>query len=174
MSPSCCITSRVWSAAPDADAAAGDDGVGLARGALQRGGQRGGVVAHEAEVDHLAAQPGEQAEHGVAVAVVHRAFARRIAQAQDLVAGREERHAQPPQRAHAGQAQARDHAERGGRQALAAAQGRLALHEVFAGEAAVVAAAQHGAPESARGRPRPGRTPAGSRCRARRASRRRS
>jgi hypothetical protein len=44
------------------------------------------------QVDHLTAQARQQPEDRVAVAVVHRAFARRLAQAQDLVAGRKTGH----------------------------------------------------------------------------------
>ena len=81
----------------DAHAAAGDDGVG-ARGRVAEGLlQQRRLVAHHAQVDHLAAQAREQAVHRVAVAVVDRAFARRLAQAQDLVAGGEVGHAQAPE-----------------------------------------------------------------------------
>ena len=39
----------------DADAAAGDDRIGLGRGPAQRRFERRRIVAHQAEVDHLAA-----------------------------------------------------------------------------------------------------------------------
>ena len=59
-----------------ADAAAGDDGIGLLRGLAESGLQQRGLDAHHAQVNHLCAQAREQAQHGVAVAVVHGAFAR--------------------------------------------------------------------------------------------------
>ena len=104
MSPSCCITARVWSASPTLTPPLVMMASACAGGSVQRGFERGRVVAHQAEVDHLAAQAREQAEHRVAVAVVDRAFARRLAQAQDLVAGGEVGDAQAAQHRHRRQA----------------------------------------------------------------------
>ena len=70
-----------------AHATAGDDGVGLVCGMHKGLLQRGRLVAHHAHVDQFTAQGLHHARHGVAVAVVHRAFAGGFAQAQDLVTG---------------------------------------------------------------------------------------
>ena len=67
-----------------------------------------------AQVDDVRAQACQQAKQRVAVAVVHRSGARRVAQTQNFVAGGEVRHAQTPQYRHVVQAQAGDQPQRGG------------------------------------------------------------
>ena len=67
--------------------ATGDDGIGPGGRQPERGFQQGWLIAHHAQVNHLHAQARQHAKHGVAVAVVNRAFARCFSQAQDLVAG---------------------------------------------------------------------------------------
>jgi hypothetical protein len=89
------------------------------------------LVAHHAQVDHLAAQARAAAVHRVAVAVVHRAFARRLAQAQDLVAGGEVGHLQAPQHATSAMPRLATGRRRRGRGARRAQRG-LALHQVLA------------------------------------------
>ena len=70
-----------------ADAAAGDDGVGLFDGGVDGGAQQLGVVGHQAQVDHVHAQPGQRGQQAVAVAVVDLARPQRLAGAAQLVAG---------------------------------------------------------------------------------------
>ena len=97
------------------------------------------VVFDHAHVNHLAAQAREQTKGGVAVAVIHRAFARRLAQREDFVAGRKVSHAQWPKAGQGGQTQRRGQAQAGRRDPLAPAQSRVAQGHVFAAQAAVVA-----------------------------------
>ncbi len=77
-----------------ADAAGGDDGVGVFAGLAQRRFERGGVVTHHAQVQHLAAQAGEHGPKGVAIAVVHAALRGWLAQAAQFIPSGHEGHAQ--------------------------------------------------------------------------------
>ena len=125
-----------------AHTATGDDHVGLGCGLFEGGFKQGRVVAHHTHVQYLAAHACQQAVHGVAVAVVDRALPRGFAQTQNFVASGEVGHFQARSHQHLGQAQAGQ--EPAGRrpQARARSQGRLAGHQVFAAQSAVVTALQ--------------------------------
>ena len=125
-----------------AHAAAGDDGIGLLCGVAEGGFQQFRLVGYHAQVNHVAAQALQQAEHGVAVAVVHSTFAWGLPQAQDFVTGGKVRDLQRAKHLDRGQAQAGHQSQRCGCEALAFVQGRSALHQVFTGKPAVVAALQ--------------------------------
>ena len=127
----------------DADAAAGDDRVGLRRSRTEGGFQQGGIIFDHAHVNHLAAEPLQQAKGGVAVAVVHSAFTRRLAQRQNLVAGRKISHTQRPPAGQAGQTQRCSQAEAGRRDDLAFEECRAALRQVFTAQAPVVTGLEH-------------------------------
>ncbi len=75
-------------------AAGGDDGVGVFANLAQRGFEQRGIVAHHAEVEHVAAQAREHGPEGVAIAVVHAALRGWLAQAAQFVPSGHEGHAQ--------------------------------------------------------------------------------
>ena len=127
----------------DADAAAGDDRVGLRRSRTEGGFQQGGIIFDHAHVNHLAAEPLQQAKGGVAVAVVHSAFTRRLAQRQNFVAGRKISHTQGPPAGQAGQTQRCSQAESGRRDDLAFEECRAALRQVFTAQPPVVTGLEH-------------------------------
>ncbi len=120
------------------DATGGDDGVGALARSAQRRFQRLRVVAHDSHIDHVAAKAREHAEQGVAVAVVDAALAERLADRAQLVASREEGHAQAPPHRHRGDAKRCDQAQVGRADDLAFSERGAAGHQVFAGKAAVV------------------------------------
>ena len=125
-----------------ADAAAGDDRVRIRRGFAEHGFELFGLVRHVAEVQNLHAQLGQQTEQGKAIAVVHSAFARRLAGCQNLIAGGEISHPQGAHHLDLRKAQAGQQTQRGRRDAFAARQGHAALHQVFACAAAIGTGAQ--------------------------------
>ena len=109
-------------------------------GSIGEGGlEQSGLVAYDTQVNHLATKPAEQAKQGVAVAVVHRALAQGLTQAQNFVAGRKIGYLQAPLNLHPCQAQTRHQAQRGGAEVLAFFQGDLAAAQVFAQAPPVIA-----------------------------------
>ena len=125
-----------------ADPAAGDGGIGLACGALESGLQRRGLIGYDAQIQHLNTHALQHAKHGVAVAVIHRAFPRRVPQAQNFVTGAEISHPQARVDRQLRNAQAGNQAQRGRGDPGAAYERSAALAQVFSGLAAVVAAVQ--------------------------------
>ena len=122
-----------------AHTATGDDGVCPLGGFFKGGAQALGVVRHHAEVNPFAAHALQQATNGVAVAVVHRAFAGCLAQAQNFVASGKVGHPQALAHRHLGQPQAGQQAPGRWGEPLALAQGGLSLGNVFATQTPVVA-----------------------------------
>ena len=122
-----------------AHAATGQHHIGLCHGRLQGGLQRGGVVAHQTEVDDLDAQALQGADQAEAVAVVDAAGVQALPQVAQLVARREQRHTQAPHHLNFSDAQRCDEPHVGRPQHAARSQRRLALGQVFATTAAVLA-----------------------------------
>ena len=80
----------------DRNAARGQHHVGAGCGAAQGGFERGGFVAHHAEVERLDVQPPQHRKQRVAIAVVHAARVERLAERAQFVAGRKKCDAQTP------------------------------------------------------------------------------
>ena len=126
-----------------ADAAAGHHRVGAGHGRFERGLQRGGVVGHQPQVQHLDAQAVQRGAQARAVAVVDAARGQRLAGRAQLVAGREQRHPQAAHHRDFGEAEGSQQAQVGRPQHPSGAQGGLPPGQVLAAAAAVFSRAQH-------------------------------
>src|SRR5207247_9375457 len=92
----------------DRDAAGRDDGVGSSGGPGKRDLELSRIVSHYSEISYLYVEASEHPIQGVAVGVVDLAFLQRGADGGELVAGREERDAQPAPNAYFGAAERSD------------------------------------------------------------------
>ena len=115
------------------------DDVRRRRGVRERALEIGGHVAHDAEVEHVAVEPRQHAVQRVAVAVVDLAGRQRRADRHQLVAGREERHAQPAIDRDFADPQRRHRSQLGRAHPLPGTEHHLTGLEVLAGEAPVLA-----------------------------------
>src|SRR5207253_9404793 len=89
----------------DRYAAGRDDGVGGGGGPGKGDLELSRIVAHHTEISYLYVEASEHPVQGVAVGVVDLAFLQRGADGGELVAGREERDAQPAPDAYFGEAE---------------------------------------------------------------------
>ncbi len=119
------------------DTAGGDDRIGNRCGDTEGGFELLFRIRHHAHVDHLAPQALQHAVQGVAVRIVDFAFAQGLADGFEFVTGGEERHTKLARHPDLRDAERRDQPQLGRVDALAGAQGRAALLQILARQAAV-------------------------------------